>query len=557
MSLEKLYNDLKPIGNYQIWAMIVLVGARTLINMITFMPVLTAGVQEYSCASFLNNNSSPDSFNVTCGAPSNSNSSCLEWRFDENIFTSTIRSQFSLVCSSEYLAEFSITLYFIGCLFGDLVFGFLSDRFGRKRTLIASSTMIFLFSLSSAFAPTFWIYCLTRVLAGVGDGGTLNVGFTMLTETSTSKSTVTFSFIFFNGWSFGILIIAIVGYFVRDHWYLEIILSVPQVLIPILVCTLHESMRWLISKGRLDEADRVAKAIAKRNRVAVPSDFTVKKYVNEAILATYKNESKLPGIKPKDLLKYPRVLHVSIIVSSGWFVTAFGCYATSLGVSMLDWQLHFVLALSAAVEIVSRICGSFVARRFGRIKGICISLDLSGILCLVSIAFLFDESMNCYLIVTSLVAKFFITISSDITCTYTAELFPTSMRNVGISVGCACSRVGAMMAPLILTLQKYSRVLPFFVLGVMPLATSFVLIILPDTRGHRLVEQIEQFDEFLEKKCKHSPWLWNKKKEPDIRIGSTWSVDLGEEIYPASSAEDEESEKEQLPLTCDENKTSV
>src|SRR6185295_3288729 len=58
----------------------------------------------------------------------------------------------------------------VGCLVGALVAGALSDRFGRKRLLVASALLFALTSLGNAFATNFTIFIAWRMLGGVAIG---------------------------------------------------------------------------------------------------------------------------------------------------------------------------------------------------------------------------------------------------------------------------------------------------------------------------------------------------------------------------------------------------
>lgn len=64
---------------------------------------------------------------------------------------------------------------------GALFFGVLSDKKGRRLGFLVSTTMTFVFSLLSSFAPTYWILVILRGLVGVGLGG-ITIPFTLFTE---------------------------------------------------------------------------------------------------------------------------------------------------------------------------------------------------------------------------------------------------------------------------------------------------------------------------------------------------------------------------------------
>lgn len=73
---------------------------------------------------------------------------------------------------------------------------------------------------------------------------------------------------------------------------------------------------------------------------------------------------------------------------------------------------------------------------------------------------------------------------------YTGELFPTVVRNVGVGVISMVSKIGSMFAPLILSLERVSTVLPLAILGILTLSLPVMLIPLPETKGHALLDTV-------------------------------------------------------------------
>jgi MFS family permease len=63
------------------------------------------------------------------------------------------------------------TVYLIGQVAGALVFGHLTDRFGRKRLFLVTLALYLVATALSGFAPTFWVFLGFRFLAGAGIGG--------------------------------------------------------------------------------------------------------------------------------------------------------------------------------------------------------------------------------------------------------------------------------------------------------------------------------------------------------------------------------------------------
>ena len=64
---------------------------------------------------------------------------------------------------------------FLGWTIGSILFGFLSDRFGRKVAMLACIFNISVVALAGAFVQSLWLFILIRFFVGVGIGKSLPV----------------------------------------------------------------------------------------------------------------------------------------------------------------------------------------------------------------------------------------------------------------------------------------------------------------------------------------------------------------------------------------------
>jgi MFS family permease len=110
---------------------------------------------------------------------------CLGWGMEyfdfmlPSLLAAPIMATYGITPGTFSLA---IVVQLIGSAVGGLVFGWLGDRFGRRRTLIWS---ILIYSIATGlvfFAPTFAVFLVLRFLTGVGTGGEWAVGFAWLNE---------------------------------------------------------------------------------------------------------------------------------------------------------------------------------------------------------------------------------------------------------------------------------------------------------------------------------------------------------------------------------------
>uniref|UniRef100_T1JCC1 Major facilitator superfamily (MFS) profile domain-containing protein n=1 Tax=Strigamia maritima TaxID=126957 RepID=T1JCC1_STRMM len=101
--------------------------------------------------------------------------------------------------------------------------------------------------------------------------------------------------------------------------------------------------------------------------------------------------------------------------------------------------------------------------------------------------------VNPYLVVflgdISILGKFFISIAFAILYLYTAELFPTVIRNNAVSYGVMTGRVGPISVPYI---GLYCEILPLILLGIMSTVAGFVALLLPETKNAPLVENVSE-----------------------------------------------------------------
>ena len=121
---------------------------------------------------------------------------------------------------------------------------------------------------------------------------------------------------------------------------------------------------------------------------------------------------------------------------------------------------------------------------------------MSGVSCIIT-GMLFDEieenkALIPAQILFSLVGKFMATASFAIVYVYTAELYPTIIRNTAIG-SCSCiARIGGILALVLQLLSSYYIPAPMLLLGVAGLVAGILALYLPETVGNKLPETMEE-----------------------------------------------------------------
>ena len=161
---------------------------------------------------------------------------------------------------------------FLGMGFGAPGFGMFADRKGRLFSLRCSTGLTLLAGVGSALAPTFSALCFARMVVGFGLGG-VPVAYNLCAEFLPSKKRGVYlsSLEFF--WSFGSMISALLAWTIlpKSSWRTLLGATVsPLVLLGVLLVWMPDSPMYLASKGKMKEAERTLRFIAKMNRKPLP-----------------------------------------------------------------------------------------------------------------------------------------------------------------------------------------------------------------------------------------------------------------------------------------------
>ncbi|XP_060807290.1 organic cation transporter 1 [Amyelois transitella] len=212
--------------------------------------------------------------NIILSLRSNETTACRNgWSFNKEHYDRTLVTEFSLVCDKDWLPRTSNTLFWVGSIFGNLFFGWMSDRYGRRPTILL---MIFLevpLAIAAAFPGSYWTYVVLRVVAGLFFPALYQLPFVLALELMPpSKRTYTgivVSMLFASG----MCLLALLAFLLKDWFYLSLSTSLPFVLLYGYYWLIPESPRWLVSRGRIAEAEKVLRNIAKKNGIELRHGF--------------------------------------------------------------------------------------------------------------------------------------------------------------------------------------------------------------------------------------------------------------------------------------------
>ncbi|XP_078512495.1 solute carrier family 22 member 15 isoform X2 [Lissotriton helveticus] len=451
-------------------------------------------------------------------------------------FLLAVLLQWCLVDTAAYKINLASSLFFGGVFFGVLIFGQLSDRFGRRKLYLIGLLLDILFSLGNGIAPTYGVFAVTRFLVGVMNGGMSLVAFVLLNEYIGASYWALAGSIGGLSFALGIAQFALMGYIIRSWRALALVGNVPGSLILLLSVFIPESPRWLYAQGRLPEAENALYLIAKNNG---------KQKYNISLTPRPCTTDRSAGLK--DVFCHRILLFRTVIMMYIWFVCSLVYYGLTLNAGDLGGSIYINLALSGLVEIPSYpICIYFINRKwFGRRRTLAGFLCVGGVACLIVMALPEKRDTGFFSIVNSrslsLVGKLTISAAFNIVYIYTSELYPTVIRNLGMGLCSMFSRIGGIIAPFIPSLRYVQWALPFIIFGATGMSAGLLGLLLPETLNTILPETIADLDKCVYRRLGDEavPLQSFKSTESDREDPSAESSSAEDEFYDAEEVEEQ------------------
>lgn len=332
-----------------------------------------------------------------------------------------------------------------GLIIGGAFAGIISDKIGRKRTLVCAIAAYSLLTIPIYFSTSFGMFALFRVLAGLGLGACIPVVTTIFSESTPTRRRALF-ISFGMAWMIVGWVLAglIATYLIpRVGWRAcYLVGGVPFIYSIFLHFRMKESVYWLANKGRNEEAVKQLQYIEK---VATGkcTDWDPKALVTPPPSAV---------VGPKALFSK----NYRTITAGIWITYFMGCF-TVYGINawlpslMLEKGLKLSSAYGLAIAqngaaVLANCSTGFVAEAVGRR----INLILSYVVGIISVCIMAFVGSN---FVAILAANIFLGFAINYSITaiqpLMAEGYPTDIRNTGVSWCQAFGRLGGALAPIV------------------------------------------------------------------------------------------------------------
>ncbi|KAM9221886.1 solute carrier family 22 member 10-like [Dugong dugon] len=416
---------------------------------------------------------------------------CVDgWVYDRSIFPSTIVNEWHLVCGSQSLKSVSQFIFMIGGLMGSLIFGHLSDRFGRRLVLRWCILQMAVFGTCAAFAPTFLIYCSLRFLTGCSSVGVTICSGLLMSEWTVTKSKAVVPTLANCASSTGQIILGSLAFAIQEWRTLQLVVSVPFFVFILLSRWLVDSARWLIVNDKPDEGLKELRKAACINGIKNAGEILTM----EVLRLTMREDLDAAQTKTSvyDLFRTPNLRKRMCILCIMRFSASLSFYGLALNLQHLGNNISLFQILFGAVTLPVKCIALLALNRMGRRISQILFMFLSGLFILATI-FVAQEMQ---MLRVALAALGICTVSATTTgiAVYRNELTPTVLRGTALGTILVANRIGGTLAPLMTTLTVYMPLLPWFIYGVSPIFAGFFVFFLPETRDLPLPDTIQDVE---------------------------------------------------------------
>ncbi|XP_043941868.1 solute carrier family 22 member 7-like [Protopterus annectens] len=290
-------------------------------------------------------------------------------------------------------------------------------------------------------------------------------------------------------WCIGNMLLPLIAYYITEWRWFIFTVTMPNA-VAILICWwVPESARWLLITGKIEMAE---KALQKCASVNGRMDFS-SRINKEALTKVVTLQEPNKGLSYLYLVKTPKMRKLALFSGIMWFGVVFTYYGISLKITGFGLNIYLTQFIYAAIEVPAKIITYFMLDRTGRRQGQAWSLIAAGAMIAVTAAIPLEFGLARSLV--AIIGKGLSEMAFTVALLYTAELYPTILRQTGIGYTGFVGRIGSSIAPLIILLEDTWFYLPYIIFSFGAFICGAAAFFLPETTNVNLPETVDDIEQ--------------------------------------------------------------
>lgn len=408
----------------------------------------------------------------------------------------SINVEYNYFCNTSKLVKNSISVQMFGVLTGSIVFGQISDSFGRKIGSQVASLGMLIGWLIVVQSRNLLHFTISRTIVGFFTGGSISIINVFIMENIPKKHRMWINMAI--TWSPNMPIYSYFAWLASD-WkslaYINAFMCIPGILF--FQFFIHESPRWLVTRGKISEAVQVLQRQLKTSNQEnlIHEDFEENLQMEYA--KTQAQNTRKTKFSYYHLFVTPKLAITTIVLAYSYCATSIINYGVLFNMEKLSGSIYWNSVYTGLMRYACNLSFGYadlkfksIGRKFIHTSGLVI-IVLSLSLVVGSYALHLNHEMKDVIRISILLAS---SMTSQIYIAdgiVSAELFPTPIRTIGYAFLQLWNRVGVVLSPFIFYLADYWLALPFCFMILFSLIDTFSFeCLLPETKGRHLVEHM-------------------------------------------------------------------
>lgn len=387
----------------------------------------------------------------------------IGWALD-SFETNIIGSVFGVLKAQWHLSttqgSLAVSVWVVGMLIGAIGFGYLADRYGRKKLFLATLLWYAVFSVATVFAWNYSSFLFFRIMAALAVGGEYSAVTATMGEFIPKRHRGRTDALILSGFPVGAMSSAAVTFLLLNHlppeiaWRVGFGLGTTLALLFFWIRrVIPESPRWLLQQGRVDEVEAIVERIAMSAATPGASESVrlqaAQRYSATAFVpmrpAFLRNLRELFGAYRLRCALASALNFSQAAVVYGVLALMALVILPYMKVPASDMPIYYVYGNAAA--LLGGLIASMLVEAWGRRLSLLISYSFTAL----AIVPLYILHTLPGMVAAYCLIQFGVTWAYISGYVVSSEILPTRMRATGLGVSVAVGRLSAMLSPLLLT----------------------------------------------------------------------------------------------------------